>query len=93
MENTESFCSSRQGTIWARYLGIILPMAVNYGFLLLRRDRPHWGAVVASLVVLAVLVAFLVHRRDRRGAVWVGLLYFPLNAWPIALTAIGGLGD
>lgn len=76
-----------------RYLGLIAPAAVNYGFLLLNDGRPHWAALTASLVVLAACVTGLIARGDRRGAVAVFALYFPLNAWPIVLNIIGPLGD
>lgn len=79
--------------VWLRYLGIILPAVVNYGFLLVHGDRPHWGAIAASAVVLLIALVVLLVRRDWVGALWVGLLYFPLSAWPIVLNFVGGLHD
>jgi hypothetical protein len=95
----EGFRQSRRETangfsyVWLRYLGIILPAVVNYGFLLVHGDQPHWGVIAASAVVLLIALGVLLVRRDWVGALWVGLLYFPLNAWPIMLNFVGGLHD
>jgi hypothetical protein len=89
----ESRSGGSRPTLRLRYIGIILPAVINYGFLLLNDDQPNWAALAASAVVLLVVLVFLALRGDRRGAMWVLLLYFPLNAWPIVLNVMGGLGD
>jgi hypothetical protein len=85
--------AARKTSLWPRYVGIILPAIVNYGFLLANRDHPHWGALLASALVLVVCIAFLALRGDWKGGIWVVALYFPLNAWPIVLNVTGPLGD
>lgn len=77
-------------TLGLRHLGVILPMLVNYGHLLLSGCFPTWAPVTLSLAAAAVPVVLLYERGDRRGAAWVGALYFPLNAWPIVYAAMNG---
>ncbi len=95
----DGFRQSRRETangfshIWLRYLGIILPAVVNYGFFIVHGDRPHWAALGASAGVMAVSALILGLWRDWRGGVSVIVLFFPLNAWPIVLTTMGGLHD
>jgi hypothetical protein len=84
---------SRSWILWLRYLGIILPMAINYGFLLLSHGNPNWVPLAVSVAVMAVSVLILGVRRDWRGSVSVIVLFFPLNAWPIVLNFVGGLHD
>ena len=84
---------AKRQEMWPRYVGIILPAFVNYGFLLANDDRPYWGVLAASLVLLVGCMAWLAARRDWRGVLWIAVLYVPLNAWPIVLNIIGPLGD
>jgi hypothetical protein len=80
-------------TIRLRHLGVIVPVFINYGFLLLSDDDPHWAPLAASAIVAAAVVLTLARRRDWTGSLWVAIVFLPLCAWPIGLTAIGGLGD
>lgn len=77
-------------TLGLRHLGVLLPMLINYGHLLLSGCRPHWAPVTLSLGVAALSFVLLYERGDRRGAGWVGVLFVPLNAWPIVFAAMGG---
>jgi len=75
-------------TLGLRHVGLILPMLVNYGHLLLSGGDYHWGPVTLSVGTALVCVALLLERGDRRGARWIAVLFWPLNAWPVAATAL-----
>ncbi len=50
---------SKRPEMWRRWIGIILPALVNYVFLLANDDRPYWGVLAASIVLLAGCMAWL----------------------------------
>jgi hypothetical protein len=91
--DSERRSQGRSGIIWLRYLGIILPTAINYGFLLLSEENPNWVPLTVSAAVMAVSALTLGLRGDWRGSVSVIVLFIPLNAWPIVLNFVGGLHD
>ena len=64
LASTEADVDRPRPEMWPRYAGIILPALVNYGFLLANDDRPYWGVLVASLVLLVGCMAWLAARRD-----------------------------
>lgn len=89
-ESSTRSLSRLQTTLGLRHLGVILPMLINYGHLLLSGCRPHWAPVALSLGAAALPLVILYERGDRRGAFWVAALFLPLNAWPIVYAATGG---
>jgi hypothetical protein len=76
-------------TTGLRHLGIVLPALINYGFLLLNGGRPHWAPVTLSLGAVGIPLVFLANRGDSKDAVWVGVLFFVFNGWPLVATALG----
>jgi hypothetical protein len=97
MLGQQVYCERRSqgpsGIMWLRYLGIVLPMAINYGFILLSEGNPNWVPLTVSAAVMAVSALILGLRGDWRGSVSVIVLFFPLNAWPIVVNFVGGLHD
>jgi len=71
-------------------LGMLLPVLINYGHLLLSGSDYHWAPVVVSLGAALAAAVLLYDRGEKRGARGVAALYFPLNLWPIVATALSG---
>ncbi|MBN1322312.1 MAG: hypothetical protein JXA87_15890 [Thermoleophilia bacterium] len=85
---SRSSSTSLANALALRPLGVVLPMLINYGHLLLSGGDSRWAPVILSFVAAVIPLVLLMGRGDRRGAAWVGTLFFPLNAWPIVSAAM-----